>query len=247
MIDLHAHTTYSDGTFSVKELLIKAEEIGLSVLSITDHNTVDAYYELQNSSIRNLYSGTIINGCEVSTTYNKECIEILAFDFDIDIMNFLLSQNILSFEERTKEEYELIKRKFYELGIKYNINNITYNPKIESSKKYFHKEFIKDPNNFKTLLFPENTSRVSFTRNEIYNPKSILYIDQTHLYPSLEKTISMIHEAKGLAFLAHTFEYSPNIAKDLHLIVKKYNLDGLECLYTKFTKEQTKFIVNFCF
>ena len=43
MIDIHSHTTHSDGSFSVKELLKEAERIGLSLLSITDHNTIDAY------------------------------------------------------------------------------------------------------------------------------------------------------------------------------------------------------------
>ena len=39
MVDLHSHTTNSDGTWTTKELLTKAEEIGLEVLSITDHDT----------------------------------------------------------------------------------------------------------------------------------------------------------------------------------------------------------------
>ena len=44
MIDLHMHTTYSDGTDTVKELLEKAEFLGLEVISITDHNTCKAYF-----------------------------------------------------------------------------------------------------------------------------------------------------------------------------------------------------------
>ena len=56
MIDIHTHTTYSDGSFSVRELLEEAERTGLSLLSITDHNTIQAYQELDNSDIRNLFS-----------------------------------------------------------------------------------------------------------------------------------------------------------------------------------------------
>lgn len=69
MIDIHTHTTYSDGSFSVKELLEEAERTGLSLLSITDHNTIQAYQELDNANTRNLFSGFIIPGVEITTTY----------------------------------------------------------------------------------------------------------------------------------------------------------------------------------
>ena len=46
MIDLHTHTNHSDGTDSVEELLLNAEKKKLEIISITDHDSVDAYYEL---------------------------------------------------------------------------------------------------------------------------------------------------------------------------------------------------------
>ena len=52
MIDIHTHTTYSDGSFSVKEIMEEAECVGLSLLSITDHNTIQAYQELKNLYLR---------------------------------------------------------------------------------------------------------------------------------------------------------------------------------------------------
>ena len=81
MIDLHLHTVHSDGTDSVKELLENAERNKIEIISITDHNSVDAYYEIeQNPEIRNIFSGKIIVGCELKTTYNKVNIEIDGFD-----------------------------------------------------------------------------------------------------------------------------------------------------------------------
>ena len=56
----------------------------------------------------------------------------------------------------------------------------------------------------------------------------------------------MIHESGGLAFLAHTFAYSPNIANSLLDILDNYKLDGLECFYTTFTKEQSNYLVSLC-
>ena len=49
MIDLHCHTTNSDGTWTVEELLKKAQEINLEVLSITDHDSVKSYFEIQKN------------------------------------------------------------------------------------------------------------------------------------------------------------------------------------------------------
>ena len=54
MIDLHLHTTYSDGTKTVKEILKQAEELKLDYISITDHDKCSAYDELKNIDVSNL-------------------------------------------------------------------------------------------------------------------------------------------------------------------------------------------------
>ena len=83
MIDLHIHTTYSDGTDSVEELLKKAEDNQLEVISITDHDEVGSYFELEkDKKLRNLYSGKIIIGAELKTVWNRVPIEILAYGID---------------------------------------------------------------------------------------------------------------------------------------------------------------------
>ena len=64
MIDLHIHSTYSDGSYSVKEILQEAENKKLEYISITDHDCIDAYKELENMNIKSFYNGKIIVGCE---------------------------------------------------------------------------------------------------------------------------------------------------------------------------------------
>ena len=53
MIDLHMHTVHSDGTKTVTEILKIAQEKELNCIAITDHNTCNAYKELENPEIRN--------------------------------------------------------------------------------------------------------------------------------------------------------------------------------------------------
>ncbi|MBQ5475536.1 MAG: PHP domain-containing protein, partial [Lachnospiraceae bacterium] len=82
MIDLHTHTSYSDGTWSVKELLIEAKKAKLELLSITDHDNVKAYLELRNHDYNEYYNGKIINGVELNVIANGSNIELLVYDFD---------------------------------------------------------------------------------------------------------------------------------------------------------------------
>ena len=92
MIDLHIHTTYSDGTDTVKELLKKAEGIGLEVISITDHNTCKAYYEMEKFNVKEIYKGNIIVGCEFSASFDNRAIEIIGYGFDYKIVNEYLKK-----------------------------------------------------------------------------------------------------------------------------------------------------------
>lgn len=247
MIDIHTHTTYSDGSFSVKELLEEAQKIGLSLLSITDHNTIQAYYELKTQGIRNIFSGNMITGIEITTTYNGEIIEVLGYGFDIEKMQHSLNINVLGFEEKQIREYNLIKDRYKQIGVIFNENNIIFNPKVESCRQSFAEEIKKYQENNRFFLNKESIITISsFTRNEVYNPKSPLYVNESSLFPSLDKTISIIHESGGIAFLAHTFAYSSNIEKELLNIIDNYSLDGLECFYTIFTLEQSNYLENLC-
>lgn len=82
MIDLHCHTTNSDGTYTTIELLKKAEEKGITLLSITDHDTTKPYYDIDDININEYYSGKIITGIEVNCVFDNVKIELLGYGFD---------------------------------------------------------------------------------------------------------------------------------------------------------------------
>ena len=247
MIDLHTHTTHSDGSFSVRELLQEAEKIGLTLLSITDHNKISAYEELQNSEIRNLFRGRIITGVELTTTYKGETVEILGYNFDLKKMQAFIDEYVLPSEKKQMKEFELIKAQYKKLGVVFDETKITFDPKKGSSRGAVLREISKYPENHKFFLDKESVYDIGkFTRNEVYNPKSPLYVDETSLFPSMETVIEMIHESGGVACLAHVYAYSPNIANDLTNILQSYKLDGLECFYTTFTEEQSAYLVQLC-
>ena len=233
--------------YSVEELLTEAEKLHLSLLSITDHDTIQAHFKLQNPAIRNLFSGAILPGVELTTTYKGETIEVLGYGFDLDKMQQFLNENVLTFEEKQNKEYELIKKQYKKIGVHFNEENISFNPKIESCRPAFAMEIKKYPENYKFFLNQESIHKNSgFTRQELFNPKSPLYVDESSLFPSIDTVLQMIHTSGGLAFLAHTFAYSPNIASELSNILNQYLFDGLECFYTTFTEEQSTYLVHIC-
>lgn len=98
LIDLHTHTNYSDGTATVEQTLILAEGLGLSFLSVTDHNTVNAYDELLQK--KHLFSGKLVSGVELSTTFRSESIEILGYGINTEKIKPLIAENYLSFYEK---------------------------------------------------------------------------------------------------------------------------------------------------
>lgn len=247
MIDIHTHTCYSDGSSTVQELLSEAQKLGITLLSITDHNTLDAYRELSDPNTRNLYKGSIIPGIEITTTYNGETIEVLGYGFDLNKLNKELKNKVLTFEKKQLKEFDLIKSQYRKIGVKFDPTEIKFDPKKESCRQAFVQEIKKYPENYKYFLYKESLETNSgFTRYEVYNPKSHLYVDESSLFPTLEETIEMIHDAEGIAFLAHPFAYSPNIANDLTNLIKNYNFDGIECYYTTFTEEQTNYLLKLC-
>ena len=247
MIDLHMHSTCSDGSSTVIEILEEAKRKGLSLLSITDHDVIDAYDILKNENIRNIFDGKIVPGMEITTTVDGELVEILGFGFDLDKMKKNMKGRFLSFKEYKIREFALALETYKKKGIILDENNIKFMPEFESCRKHIMKECARYPENVERLLsITSLDNATNFSRNEFYNPKSDFFVDQSGLYISFQSAIDIIHDAGGLAFLAHPFVYSKNVVERIQSIIDRFNLDGIECYYYSFTDEQTKFLLDVC-
>ena len=97
MIDLHIHTTYSDGSYSLKEILEEAQNKKLEIISVTDHDCVKAYNELNNIDVKEIYKGEIITGCEFKCVFTeyKLPIEILGYGFQTSIIEEFLNRDLI--------------------------------------------------------------------------------------------------------------------------------------------------------
>lgn len=246
MIDLHTHTSYSDGTDKVTSLLENAEKKGISVLSITDHNTAMAYEELENLDIKKYYSGKIISGIELNTKILGVPIEILGYGIDYKIINEILQDVYISAEKRNAIEVQRLYEKCLSAGIKIDENCLDNFDGKSFASKFIQNEINKYPENVNIISEDALADTKVFYRKYMSNPEGILYVEMDDLVPDFETASNVIKQSGGLVFLPHIFEYRENSEKILEFILKNYKIDGIECFYTTFSKEQKEFLISLC-
>ena len=241
MIDLHIHTTYSDGDKTVVEILKMCEEKKLGYISLTDHDTCKQYNDKALKD-NNIFSGKIIKGTELHAVFQKKNIEILAYDIDTDVINNWCEKYYS--EDKLKEQQKILFKRLLDIadkhGIIYNIDKIQ-KPKnaFEYVEPLIYNEFLEHKENYHILgEFAESFN--IFFRKGLANPKSSYFMNHIEFRPQYKEVINIIHKAGGKAFLAHPFEYK---IEDTITLIEKLrkdtNLDGIECFHPS-SEEKSK-------
>lgn len=248
MIDLHTHTKYSDGTDTVIEILTKASQLNLEVLSITDHNTCEAYKEMESLDINKLYGGKIICGSEFTAFFEDRFIEVLGYGFNIEKVNDFFNK-YYSPDKLNKVVdilYNRLLNKIDEIGLTFHKENIKQDFFRDFFERSFYDELIKYEEN-KTILKEDVwVSFSNFFRKGLANKESKLFINEIEFKPNIKEVIDIIHSSGGIAFLAHPYQYKFSDIEDfLERIFNQNELDGVECFYTLFSKEQTDYLKEF--
>lgn len=249
MIDLHTHTVYSDGSSSVEQLLAQAQALGLTTLSITDHNSVGAYGDRAMASCRQQFQGRILPGVEITCMLEGEIVEVLGYGFRLPQMSSQLAAHVLGFREKQLQEFQLVKAALQKAGARLDPEAVVFDPDRESCRKAVLAQLKQYPENRRLFVSEQGwQSSRGFTRGEIYNPESPLYVDESSLYPTVAQAVEMIHAADGLAFLAHLFLYAHGeaIYQRLGSLQQATGLDGIECRHSVFTPEQARRLEQFC-
>lgn len=249
MIDLHIHSNNSDGADSVEEILKKAQQRKLHYISITDHDNCDAYDILKKVKVKDYYSGKIIKGIELKCAYKGRLIDVLGYNYNIKKMKRLLR---IFYPEHSVVQEKYLKH-FYEACEKMDLKltpfeQLKWNKDKDWATIVIYKEIKKHPENEQKCPKDMWESLDGFRYNYLYNEATDFYIDKTKDYPNLEECISIIHEAKGKAFLAHVFIYDWVKDKEefINEIIRNYRIDGIECYYTKFSNWQIQYISEVC-
>ena len=245
------HTTYSDGSDNLVEILKKAENLQLSYISITDHDNCKAYQELNQINVKQYFKGTIIPGIEIKCGYNGRLIEVLGYKIDTNKMNEWTNN---FYKDKAKP---ILQQKYFDLLYDKCLKmNLVMSPKSEvefdNQKDWaslaIYSE-IKKHNENQAIVpedFWENFN--NFSKKYCGNPNHILYIDKTVDYPSLQQAIDAIKQANGLVFLPHLFIYkwAEDIYSLIDDILKNYKIDGIECYHSEFNEENINYLKNLC-
>ncbi|MBE9229947.1 PHP domain-containing protein [Phormidium sp. LEGE 05292] len=101
MLELHCHTTYSDGTLTPAELVKKAAQTGVKVLAITDHDTVSGWNEAIATAAN--YEIEIVPGIELSTVHNGRSLHILGFYPNADLIYPALQERLAGRKRRAAQ------------------------------------------------------------------------------------------------------------------------------------------------
>lgn len=247
MIDLHTHTSYSDGTSSVKELLTEAEKMGVTLLSITDHDKVDAHIELNKFNVKDYYTGKIITGTEFSASHEGKRIELLGYGFDILKVKPWLDKNY-NREKMNKDnimEFEEIYKICKEKGIKVT-EDLDYSP-TDYPVDIIYYDIIKYEENKKFFTDEEWNNIDVFWRKCSNNKDFVLFWDFSKRIPAAKEVSDVIRNAGGKVFIAHIFKYQiDNHIEFLDSLAKNNIIDGIEVYYSAFNDEQIEFLEDYC-
>ncbi|MDR1629228.1 MAG: PHP domain-containing protein [Oscillospiraceae bacterium] len=221
--DLHCHTKLSDGSLGIEEIIQLAIKNGLDAIAITDHDCLAGNTRAKIIGERNGLK--VIPGVEISATEKEtgRTMHILAYKCDCpDRLEGLCHKN--STIRKRAGQYMMVKA-----AAKYNISADLV-MKCASGSTNLYKQHIMH-----ALMECGYTTEIY---GELYNklflpdsPDSILVSPQ---YAPVEDVISMIHEAEGIAVLAH-----PALHGNIDLIERliPMGLDGVEVWHPTATPE----------
>lgn len=235
MVDMHIHTLYSDGDKTLEYVLKKCEEKKLEYISITDHNTCKQYKDKALS--KKIFNGKIIKGAEMNATlYDGKRIEFLAYNIKKDEIIEGWSNKFYSYDI-LKEKFEKSKNKIIKIcdenKLVYDLNNIRKDiPVTDFFVVYMYFELIKHQENMSIMKEFKNSFN-DFRRNGLDNPNSIFYMGEDNFpKPMFKDVANKIHEAGGLCFLAHPYEYKfGNTIGFIDYLRNEVKLDGVECFH----------------
>ena len=232
-INLHTHSNFSlDGKFNPNDLINYLKENKFDIISITDHDTCEAYKHIKD--IKNI---KIITGIEADAIVNNHTYDFVCYNFALDEVLNYAKEKYETIDKRQIKIFNALVKKCKENNIK--LNNIdSYKPKNEYAHaaifRMLDKEFLKKYNiNSTTDLYRISTIDSNFP----------LYIDMHIVWPDIKELIDIIHKNKGKVFIAHPYRYNLDVLEVLNE-VKEY-VDGIEICNNPKNIEEVKFLYNY--
>ncbi len=227
-IDLHIHTTVSDGFLNPKEVIDEAVKNGVSAIAIADHDTIEAYNDelFAYAKSKNV---ELINAVEISTKGKKAGIHVLGYKFNLNDNKF--KEKLCKIRNTRHDYLHKVANKLNKLGYVLNVEELD---KIEAvTKAHIALDIVNNEKNKEELIrvFGHIPSKGEFIET-IMNENCPAYVKKETVTP--KEAAQIIREANGKVVLAHPVAYvhEDNLTdEDILEIVKDMKPDGLEANY----------------
>jgi hypothetical protein len=228
MIDLHVHTTASDGTLSPREVIRLAAKRGLEAVAITDHDTISGISDARSEG--SVCGVEVIPGVELSTEWPQGILHVLGYFIDPQAGS--LVETLTYLKEGREARSVHIAEKLRELGIDFSSSDLL---------KASGSGVPGRPHIARTLMEKGYVSSLQEAFDRYLKKGMPAYVAKRKLDP--RTAIETLVSAGGVPVLAHPYSLGTSERKQLIGLIEelmRYGLSGLEVLYTQHTKRQTR-------
>lgn len=218
--DLHLHTKHSDGVYEVSYIIKKAVERGISTISITDHDILNAYNEISTTDLE------VITGVELSALENNKEIHLLGYF--IDVKDSYINEKLYYFRKGRILRAKEILKKLKSIGIDVDIDFSGYESigRPHIARAMLKKGYVKS--------FQEAFDKYIGENCPAYVPKNFF---------GLKETVKIIKFARGIAVLAHPYFGGPKKLSGFRSL-KEIGVDGIEVFHPEHPKDYRRKLFN---
>lgn len=227
IVDLHTHTTESDGSFTPEELILEAKRVGLSAIAITDHDSISGIKKALPIAME--HDIELIPGIELSTDYNGKEVHVVGLFIDIENEYFL--SKIKEFKDNRDNRNVLIVENLQKEGFAITIEEL----------KADNPDCVITRANIARFLYEHGMIPSIQTAFEKYiGDNCKCYVNRFKITPM--DAVRLIKEAGGTAILAHPLLYhmSDTTLQQLLTEMKEAGLDGIEAIYCTYTPSEER-------
>ena len=218
LADLHIHSSYSDGVYTPRELAVMAKAAGITVLALTDHDTLKGLPEMKEAAAS--VGIDFIPGVEFSARWENRQVHVLGYG--IDQHNALLLERLADVRNARRNRLEKIIKRLHEMGMYVDV------PVPEEGQRA-----VGRPHIARALVKQGYVQTVQEAFDLYIGEGRPAYQPQTKMTPP--EAVDLIHQAGGLAVQAHPEEIGDcRLARQL---LDTLLYDGLE-IYHPSAKEK---------
>lgn len=227
-VDLHLHSTASDGRFSPEEVVRKSAEGGLTVIALTDHDTVDGIPAALESA-KAFPQLKVIPGVEVNTDVDKGEIHILGYFINYTDIALKTALERLRGSRVIRAQKMIAKLKNLGLPIEF-----------ERVKELAGSGSMGRPHLALAMLEKGYITSVKDAFNKYIGWGGPAYVKREKITPT--EAVELILRAGGLPVLAHPFTFSD--PEKIVFELQEKGLVGVEAHYNAYTSEEVKVLIG---